>query len=1136
MKKKTILSGATVIILLVVTLLNFISADCVGKNEELNTLNPLIEVGDKIYVQHDAENKDVYDLKKSGTGTTTVYEVIIPNFTAGKAWKTTGEFVDNWIPHPVNTETLTPMGATAPEDYISVKAGEEYFIRAYGIGYAGKYEDGSFMPYCAPVLFFNDKNELICDMLTNTLGATKNGVTITVPEGATRMHLSNYNNQNFTIQKVLYLTDKEFDNLPINRTDLEKEINEKYAAYQEDKTVYRNPEKACITFVNDDTWGSIDEFSEMFIEKDIPLVLATLPELLIENASSQKETRLDVARRVEAAGGEIIAHNGGVLTQEGFSDYNTMYSFFVRTKQMFNYYGFDVNGIILAGGQGQVTGAAESERWATSFYSYSDLYGVPYDKVGIALDSAYYHYRTGLGNFKSDYDKIISKIDEAIEKKQWLVFYFHSYSEIDKDVLAKVLDYVNSKSEQELDVVTYKEMYEKNAVKESELINGKTTYYVSSTGTSDIGTSADAPMSYETAKNKTYLSGDTILFKKGDTFYGTFEPKIVQIDDKITKVSSYGTGEMPTISGYKIVSSASAWQVSNNGIYKINLTDTGCFSGLQTTDGNSTNIGFLEDANGQKYFNKVGTLEEVVNEYDFYCDGTYLYIKSGKNPYEALGELKLATKTNLFIVTSNMKVEKMKLCGTGAHGFLNSEVSVQNVQISNNVIENIGGSYLKGTTRYGNGIEFYGTNVSNLVVRDNIIRNVYDVGFTIQGNAGSGRNVVVRNNVFVQNSHDSEIWESGAATGIESYEFTKNLSVNVGRGWGHDARPDKYDVTHILFWGYSIENTDIYFHHNTVYNPRRLYFIEQTNKTDVFFKEKDLIRSDYNTYLMAEDSLIYRHMYKVAEKDTFISEFNKDVNSTFTLIEVDDSLVNVAVTSDDIKEIRKSFSIEEEPEEEEEEEVTTEEMTTEEVTTEETEEVTTEEVTTEEVTTEEVTTEELTTQTNTTASQESEEYRPIVNPDKKEESNSLTTSNKTNNNNTTTTKKWETLTYDDITPNKNTNETNEVVDETVQENITASNTDQDAINELRNDILAEVDKTQNTSEQISQEEEETEPVQNHGAKEEVTKEQTKEKTSFWNIKLPFLNIKVKTAAAVAGVALSGGIAGIWIIKRRKKVW
>ena len=33
---------------------------------------------------------------------------------------------------------------------------------------------------------------------------------------------------------------------------------------------------------------------------------------------------------------------------------------------------------------------------------------------------------------------------------------------------------------------------------------------------------------------------------------------------------------------------------------------------------------------------------------------------------------------------------------------------------------------------------------------------------------------------------------------------------------------------------------------------------------------------------------------------------------------------------------------------------------------------------------------------------------------------------------------------------------------------------------------------------------------------------TKEKTSFWNIKLPFLNIKVKTAAAVAGAGLCAG--------------
>ena len=86
------------------------------------------------------------------------------------------------------------------------------------------------------------------------------------------------------------------------------------------------------------------------------------------------------------------------------------------------------------------------------------------------------------------------------------------------DTLSQVLDYVNTKSENELELVTYKEMYQKNAVKESELINRKTTYYVSSTGTSSKGTDEKDPMSYETAQKKTYMSGDTILFKRGETF------------------------------------------------------------------------------------------------------------------------------------------------------------------------------------------------------------------------------------------------------------------------------------------------------------------------------------------------------------------------------------------------------------------------------------------------------------------------------------------------------------------------------------------------------------------------------------------------------------------------------------------
>lgn len=899
------------ILLLAITILLF-NCDClqVHAKEEFTPLNPVIDVGNKMYVQHNEANNDVYDLQKSETGTTTVYEVILPKFTANKAWTNKGEYIDNFVKK--ENGFMVPHGATAPDDYIPVKEGEKYFIKAYGVGYNGNNEDGSWNPFYAPVLFFDDNNQFIIDALTNTMSKSTNGEVVEVPDGATRMHLTDYNNQNFTIQRILELTDAEFDALPyIRKEEIQAEISQTYEEYQKDPTLYKKLDKAYITFVNDDTRPGMDAYADLFISKNVPLVLATVPSALLDNASSQEETRLDVARRVEAAGGEIMAHNAVPLTQEGFSDYNTMYSFFIRTKQTFNYYGFDVNGIILSGGTGQVTGAKESEEWVSSIYSYSDLYGVEYKQKEIALDSVYYHRRGGLGNFQNDVEKIKQSIDKAIEEKSWTVFYFHDANEITTDTLGQVLDYVNSKSEDEIEVVTYKEMYQKNAEKESVIKNTSTTYYVSSTGTSAKGTDKNAPMSYETAKSKTYLSGDTILLKKGDTFYGTFNPKIVKVNDKITTISSYGQGEMPNISGYKIADSKDSWQLHTDGIYKINLKDTQYFKGLMTTDDNSANIGFLEDKNGVKYFNKKSTLDELNEEHDFYCDGTYLYIKSDENPYDKLGELKLATKTNLCILKSNLKIKNIRVSGTGAHGMVGSDASTENVQISNNIIEDIGGSYLKGTIRYGNGIEFYGTDVSNVVIKNNIIRNVYDVGFTIQGTQGSGQNVVVRDNVFVSNSQDSEIWESGSATGIKSYEFTNNISINQGRGWGYDARPDKYVAAHILFWQYLIEDTDIYFHHNIVYNPRRLYFIEQTNGTNIYFKEKDYIKSDYNTYLCTDETTIFRDSYKIAEKDTFVSEYKKDANSTFSLIEVDEN-IQKASTSNDRKMIKQLFGIEEE--------------------------------------------------------------------------------------------------------------------------------------------------------------------------------------------------------------------------------
>ena len=83
------------------------------------SLHPLIDVGDNRLVQHDENNNTIYDLKKSGTGMTTVYELIYPEFQANKVWTNKVTYIDNVVTRDDGV-TFIPHGATAPDDYILV--------------------------------------------------------------------------------------------------------------------------------------------------------------------------------------------------------------------------------------------------------------------------------------------------------------------------------------------------------------------------------------------------------------------------------------------------------------------------------------------------------------------------------------------------------------------------------------------------------------------------------------------------------------------------------------------------------------------------------------------------------------------------------------------------------------------------------------------------------------------------------------------------------------------------------------------------------------------------------------------------------------------------------------------------------
>lgn len=891
--KKTILYQALVIVALLISIFT-IKVMALQNNNQTNELNNIIKLESDIYVQHDNNNEDIY-LLDSNKGTT-LYKIINVTYTASKQWTKDGLYID---------DLTGKISATSPSNYISVKENEIYFVRLYGIGDIYKGVNGDEWHITTPIVYFDEDNNCIGSSLTSTYSSSKNGVEITVPAGATKMYISNYNNQNITVQKKLTLTQTEFNEIKENQDKILNYVDTNYDDIKTNPIIYNELDKGYITFVNDDTRPNVDKFADLFISKNIPLCYATVASNLLNNASNLTETRLDVALRVQNAGGELLAHNASVVTENTINDNNFMYNYFVTQKQLLTNMGLNVNGIILAGGVGQITGSPTTAKWTSAIYKYSDLLGEK-NSTSLGIDSVYYHARSGLGGYNNDIEQIKSAIDETIKNKTWKVFYFHDTNEISLETLNEILDYINSKNSEDVEVVTYNTMYEKFAVRESTIKNTKKTYYVSSNGTSNDGTDINNPTNLETLNSKKIKTGDTILFKSGDTFFGTLNLSITDISNDYVTISNYGSGTLPTISTYKYISNN--WEKYSDNIYRINIKDTNNYTGYKSDNQQAFNVGFLEDDNGNKYYNKKTSISTLTNTYDFYSDGSkYLYMYIDNNPYQILGNLKVIVRSNLMTLSSNMNISNLRFAYTGGHALEGANEYEENIIIKNCIFENIGGSYLYSSnlnkdTRYGNGIEFYGSNAKNITVTNNIFRNIYDVGFTIQGTKGSGTNIYVHDNVFINNSQDSEIWESDKATGIYNYQFYNNLSINQGRGWGYNARNDKYPAASILFWGYELANTNISFKNNTLYNPRQIYYFAIA--TDKYFLSHDTIKSDNNNFYMATDTTIYRNTWNYNTREEFITKYQVDKNSIYNQIDPDNYITTQASTLSDINKIR----------------------------------------------------------------------------------------------------------------------------------------------------------------------------------------------------------------------------------------
>ena len=113
----------------------------------------------------------------------------------------------------------------------------------------------------------------------------------------------------------------------------------------------------------------IEDYINLLIEKGIKFSLATVPELLPDNSLSGTQTNLELIKKAIKTGKcEILSRSGEEpLTQEKLGNYNELYKTFIKTKQMFNFYEIEVNGAILARGNGQVISNEIEEKWVSAF-------------------------------------------------------------------------------------------------------------------------------------------------------------------------------------------------------------------------------------------------------------------------------------------------------------------------------------------------------------------------------------------------------------------------------------------------------------------------------------------------------------------------------------------------------------------------------------------------------------------------------------------------------------------------------------------------------------------------------------------------------------------------------------------------
>jgi hypothetical protein len=350
------------------------------------------------------------------------------------------------------------------------------------------------------------------------------------------------------------------------------------------------------------------------------------------------------------------------------------------------------------------------------------------------------------------------------------------------------------------------------------------TYYIDAVSGKDSNSGLNGSPWQTIAKvNKASLvAGDLVLFARGQIFRGNLLPKSGTASANIS-YGAYGTGNKPLFLGSVNRKLTTDWVSAGTNLWKT--------SDVVTIGGNAVDAGNLILNKEASVGWKVSSLSLVTSQGRFYSDvsAKTVTMYSASNPGSFYSDIEIALCQNIINPSdkSYIIIENLDLRYSGAHGIGGSgthHIIIRDVDISY-----IGGSYLSGTTRYGNGVEFYNDAHDNSVERCTFSQ-IYDAALTNQGDLANCQeyNIYYRNNIIRSSEYSFEIWLRGKGASLHDIYFENNTCLDAGSSWGHEQRVDP-NASHLCFWGTSATFSNIVIRNNIFSNSAGAGIFEGKN-------------------------------------------------------------------------------------------------------------------------------------------------------------------------------------------------------------------------------------------------------------------------------------------------------------------